>query len=96
MKYFIPARKGSKGFPLKNRKLINFTLQLLHDCKVNKKDMIVSTDDEIIVKTFETYGIGNIKNNSLTGLWEKLKKQKTEMNNGVFNNIICKKCNYLF
>lgn len=45
--YIIPARKGSKGFPGKNRKLLPFTLESIPS--EQQSCTIVSTDDEIIV-----------------------------------------------
>lgn len=50
--YIIPARKGSKGFPLKNRKLFDFTATTL--AGLDPQSVIVSTDDgEIITKAEE-------------------------------------------
>jgi len=49
--FVIPARKGSKGFPKKNRKLLDFTIN-----KFSKKDhenIIVTTDDEYIIKKLQ-------------------------------------------
>ena len=45
IKYLIPARKGSKGLPGKNRLLFDETANLLKG-----KDVIVSTDDEVIIE----------------------------------------------
>ena len=45
--YIIPARKGSKGFPGKNRKLLPFTLESIP--REQRSCTIVSTDDEVIV-----------------------------------------------
>lgn len=42
----IPARKGSKGFPLKNRKLFEFTADIIPEDLKSKT--FVSTDDEYI------------------------------------------------
>ncbi|MFX1385282.1 MAG: cytidylyltransferase domain-containing protein [Promethearchaeota archaeon] len=48
MRYFvIPARKGSKGFPFKNRKLLKFTLKIFPN--EYHKDIIITTDDEHII-----------------------------------------------
>lgn len=44
---FIPARKGSKGFPFKNRLLFDATADFI-DREGWFKQVIVSTDDEII------------------------------------------------
>jgi CMP-N-acetylneuraminic acid synthetase len=49
--FIIPARKGSKGFPHKNRKLLDFTIN-----KFSKKEhekIIVTTDDEYIIKKLQ-------------------------------------------
>ena len=48
MKIIIPARKGSKGLPHKNRKLLDYTLSKI-PADFNK-DVIVSTDDEFIIQ----------------------------------------------
>lgn len=50
--YIIPARKGSKEFPLKNRKLFDYTAVTLEE--LDSQSIIVTTDDEeIIVKAKE-------------------------------------------
>ena len=51
--YIIPARKGSKGFPLKNRKLFHFTADIIPSSE--KKNTIVTTDDEYIYDRAEHY-----------------------------------------
>lgn len=43
MRLIIPARKGSKGLPLKNRKLMEWTIQSIP--KAYRRDTIVTTDD---------------------------------------------------
>ena len=48
MKIIIPARKGSKGVPFKNRKLLGLTLDTIPEKLLN--DTIVSTNDEEIVR----------------------------------------------
>jgi len=50
IKYLIPARKGSKGLPGKNRLLFDETAKLLKG-----KDVIVSTDDEILIEKSKEY-----------------------------------------
>ena len=45
--YIIPARKGSKGLPFKNRKLLHHTLNTLPSDVLSQ--VIVSTDDEFII-----------------------------------------------
>lgn len=47
----IPARKGSKGFPQKNRYLFEYTAN-----KVRNEDVIVTTDDEYIIEKAKDYG----------------------------------------
>lgn len=48
MKIVIPARAGSKGWPFKNRKLMNYTFDLIQG-----NDVIVSSNDEVILKEAE-------------------------------------------
>lgn len=61
--YVIPARRGSVGFPFKNRKLIHFTLGSIpldyHE------QIIITTDDEEIVKIAEGLNIKVIKRDPL-------------------------------
>lgn len=47
MKLIIPARKGSKGFPFKNRKLMNITFDILPS---KCHDVIVTSDDEVVLE----------------------------------------------
>jgi CMP-N-acetylneuraminic acid synthetase len=49
--YFIPARKGTKGFKFKNRKLLPITVSQIPDSEKDK--IIVSTDDEVLIKFCE-------------------------------------------
>lgn len=51
--YVIPARKGSKGLPYKNRLLFCDTANTVKDYG---KNVIVSTDDEEIMVMAERYG----------------------------------------
>jgi len=53
MKIIIPARKGSKGVPLKNRKLFKHTADIIPD--VMKRLTYVVTDDEHIKEQAKTY-----------------------------------------
>ena len=54
----IPARMGSKGFPLKNRKLFEYTVKTLPE---EMKDKIfVSTDDDYIKNIAKINNIGTI------------------------------------
>ena len=52
--YIIPARKGSKGLPFKNRKLFDITAKTIPDDI--KPCTIVSTDDESIGERALDYG----------------------------------------
>ncbi len=56
--YLIPARKGSKGFPLKNRKLFEYTAKTFPE---HIKDRLyVSTDDEFIKEAAKEFNINVI------------------------------------
>ena len=46
--YIIPARKGSKGFPGKNRRLFPFTYSLISDSM--KQNTIVTSDDPHVLE----------------------------------------------
>ena len=59
MKIIIPARKGSKGVPYKNRILLKETLDTIPENL--KEDTIVSTDDEYIIDESKKYGIKSVK-----------------------------------
>ena len=54
MKIIIPARFGSKGFPLKNRELFRYTADIIPKSRIN--DVWVTTDDSIIKLTAIDYG----------------------------------------
>jgi len=52
----IPARKGSKGVPLKNRKLIDATLSIIPIDYTSQ--VYISTDDEFIIEKYQdTYNV---------------------------------------
>lgn len=53
--YIIPARSGSKGFPNKNRKLFKYTIEQIS--KEEYANVIVSTDDQEIIKMSHKFGI---------------------------------------
>jgi len=53
--FLIPARKGSKGMPLKNRKLFDYTLQSFPPEYYDK--IYVSTDDENLKRRAEESGV---------------------------------------
>lgn len=48
--FIIPARKGSKGFPHKNRSLIDFTIESIPP--VLREKILITTDDNQIIKRF--------------------------------------------
>lgn len=56
--YLIPARKGSKGWPGKNRMLFKYTAELV---RVFRSAVIVSTDDDEIFAAAEDYGFSAIR-----------------------------------
>jgi len=56
--YLIPARKGSKGFPLKNRKLFEYTAKTFPEHI--KSRLYVSTDDEFIRESARQFNINII------------------------------------
>lgn len=51
----IPARKGSKGIPHKNRKLMGYTLEIMPDDL--KENIVIATDDEFIIDKYSDYKI---------------------------------------
>ena len=53
--YVIPARKGSKGLPGKNRKLFNYTASTIP--LEERKNVIVTSDDDYILSRCATFGI---------------------------------------
>ena len=55
VRYIIPARKGSKGYPYKNRRLLNYTLNTIP--KKERKNVIITTDDKIIKDIAKKEGI---------------------------------------
>lgn len=54
MKIIIPARKGSKGLPFKNRKLFQYTADSIPEH--HYQDVVVTTDDEKIMEYAQDYG----------------------------------------
>tara|TARA_R100000008_G_scaffold86420_1_gene79459 strand:+ start:245 stop:907 length:663 start_codon:yes stop_codon:yes gene_type:complete len=56
--YLIPARMGSKGFPLKNRKLFEYTIDTIPE--EIKSSVYVSTDDDYIKNVANENNIGVI------------------------------------
>jgi len=59
MKIIIPARKGSKGFPFKNRKLFKYTADIVPNSL--KDNTYVITDDEEIQKMSIDSGFSHIE-----------------------------------
>ena len=56
--FLIPARMGSKGFPLKNRKLFEYTAKIIPEDV--KRKTFVSTDDDYIKDIAKQNGISVI------------------------------------
>jgi CMP-N-acetylneuraminic acid synthetase len=56
VKILIPARRNSKGVPLKNRKLFDYTASTIPP----KYSVHVFTDDEVIREYATKYGFMNI------------------------------------
>ncbi len=52
--FIIPARKGSKGFPGKNRKLFRYTADIIPSER--RKQTIVTTDDEMLLSAATLFG----------------------------------------
>jgi len=57
--FVIPARKGSKEFPFKNRKLFKYTADIIP--KHLKNQVVVSSDDEKILELSEDYNFKTLK-----------------------------------
>ena len=57
--FLIPARKGSKGFPFKNRALFDDTANTIPSTLRNR--VFVSTNDEAIIKKGQKYNFNIIK-----------------------------------
>lgn len=60
--FIVPARKGSKGVPFKNRTLIHHVIDSIPD--ELKKRIIVSTDDEYIIDEMSKKNIEVLKRKS--------------------------------
>ena len=59
MKIVIPARRGSKGVPFKNRILLEHTLNIIPDSL--KGDVIISTDDDFIIEKAKEYKVKAVR-----------------------------------
>jgi CMP-N,N'-diacetyllegionaminic acid synthase len=57
--FIIPARKGSKEFPFKNRKLFKYTANMIPSSFKNQ--VIVSSDDEKILEMSKDYNFKTLK-----------------------------------
>lgn len=58
MKIIIPGREGSKGLPLKNRKLFKHTADIIPDAQA--KNVWVTTNDKAIIKLAKSYNFNII------------------------------------
>jgi len=59
VKIVIPARRGSKGVPFKNRLLLEHTLNIIPDSL--KGDVIISTDDDFIIEKAKEYKVKAVR-----------------------------------
>jgi len=59
VKIVIPARRGSKGVPFKNRILLEHTLNIIPDSL--KSDVIISTDDDFIIEKAKEYKVKAVR-----------------------------------
>ena len=76
--YIIPARKGSRGLPLKNRKLLQSTLNIFPEDM--KKSVILSTNDQEILKKCREQNILALKRpEKLSGDLSSTKEVLTEI-----------------
>jgi len=65
--YVIPAKRDSEGFPFKNRKLFENTIKTIPD--KYKKNVIVTTNDQVILDHSAYHGVKAIyRNNENSGL----------------------------
>lgn len=65
--YIIPARKGSKGLPLKNRKLFPFTISKIPE-QILQNNTFVTTNDEHIIEECKDKKIQHVlRNDFLSG-----------------------------
>ena len=62
MKFVIPARKGSKGLPGKNRILLDYTIKQVPE--EHRGDVIITTDDRHIVDKLKDTKFKILKRNS--------------------------------
>lgn len=73
IKYIIPARRNSKGLPFKNRKLITYTLESIP--KQELTNVILTTDDEELLKIGADYGVKCFNRNPSLALDETSTKE---------------------
>jgi len=59
VKIVIPARRGSKGVPFKNRILLEHTLNIIPDSL--RGDVIISTDDDFIIEKAKEYKVKAVR-----------------------------------
>jgi len=85
--FLIPARKGSKGVPFKNRKLFDYTAKIIPDSIKHK--VYVSTDDEFFIEKCKEFGFNYIERDPLFAQDETTTKDM--VNNFIDNNKIVNK-----
>ena len=83
----IPARKGSKGIPLKNRNLFDYTAKIIPENLRNK--VYVSTDDDFFIKKCREFGFNYIQRDVSFALDESTTKDMI-VDFVLSNNIISK------
>lgn len=91
---FIPARKGSKGIPGKNKKLfcgkplVQWSIEQAKDSKLFD-DIVVSSDDEDILKLAKSLGVTPVKRK------DELAEDDTKLDDVVWDYIQDHPCDYI-
>lgn len=88
VRFLIPARKGSKGLPFKNRKLFSITSDVIPNYLQN--NVIISTDDNDIKNSAKNYGFqvhhrDEISSNDYASMHDVVKKV---INDLALNNVV--------